>query len=290
MTELRIAGLPVAIESGDATWFAKRYAAYQRTDGEASLLTMTTTLEEGLSCPAGQPVEGSNLLRLPDGRLCRCARNKAGQPVLVFEYAPDYSRVHLRLRADWQGSHYSLREYEYMYTGFFFHNRLTVLGGGVLHGSALAWRGHGVIFSANSGVGKSTHAGLWLERFEDEVTILNDDKPAIRFDGDRPVVWGTPWSGKTALNENRCAPLEAIVFLERGAENTIRRLDPVESMYRLTGQIGRPTYDEALGEQVVDFTRRLLECVPVYALTCTISREAVETVCRTLFPKEEIGE
>ncbi|MBQ9860612.1 MAG: hypothetical protein IJO76_08085 [Clostridia bacterium] len=287
---LRIADIPLQVESGAATWFSHRYAAYARQDGEPPQLVMHTRLQDTIAVPAGEPVaqeSGLNLVRLADGRLCRYARNKAGQVVVAITYSPDYSRVDICLRVDWQSQHHTLQEYEYMYTGFSFHNRLTVLGGGVLHGSAICWRGHGVVLSADSGVGKSTHAGLWKQVYGDEVVILNDDKPAIRFMGDKPWVYGTPWSGKTALNCNEAAPLEAIVFLERGERNAIRPLDAVEGMYRLSGQIARPYYDAALGERVVDFTRRLLETVPLYCLSCTISEEAVDTVCRALFPNEE---
>lgn len=290
MKKLRIAGLPVCIESADKVWFDERYAAYERQDDAPALLTMTTSYVSELSCPVGETIETTrslNLVRLEDGRLCRYARNKAGQVVLTITNTPDYSEVDIRLLESWQSAHRSLREYEYMYTGFSFHNRLAMLGGGVLHGSSLCWRGHGVVFSADSGVGKSTHVGLWKQMLGEGVTILNDDKPAICFEEDKPVLWGTPWSGKTALNHNGCAPLEAIVFIERGAENTIRSLDPVESMYRLAGQISRPFYDEAVGKQVVDFMGRLLDSVPIYCLTCTISKKAVDTVRRTLFPEEE---
>ena len=287
---LCIANLPLCVKSGDEAWFSRRYAAYERRSEGKPQLVMTTRLQEELAVPTGEPVaqgSGLNLVRLADGRLCRYARNKAGQVAVAITYSPDYSGVDICLRADWQSQTHTLREYEYMYTGFSFHNRLTVLGGGVLHGSAIRWRGHGVVFSADSGVGKSTHASLWKQVYGDEVVILNDDKPAIRFAEDKPWVYGTPWSGKTALNCNESAPLEAIVFLERGEENTVRPLDAVGGMYRLSGQIARPYYDAALGEQVVDFTRRLLETVPLYCLTCNISEEAVDTVCRALFPNEE---
>ena len=45
----------------------------------------------------------------------------------------------------------------------------------LLHGSAFAYRGEGVLFTAPSGTGKSTHARLWREVYGDRVTVINDD-------------------------------------------------------------------------------------------------------------------
>jgi hypothetical protein len=129
---------------------------------------------------------------------------------------------------------------------------------------------------------------LWKEAFGDAVEIINDDKPAVYFEDGQAMLCGTPWSGKTDLNHNRTVPLRAIVFIERGETNAIRRLDTVESMYRLTGQIARPYYDEELGVQLLDFTEKLYAHVPVYCLTCNISRQAVETAFHAIFPQEEL--
>ncbi len=289
--KLSIAGLPVCIHSADAAWFAERYAAYERQDARPPMMEMTTQVLDTVPVPKGDPVEqiqAVSVVRLPDGRLCRYARGKDGQVLFAIDYTADYSRVDIRLWAGRQHPVFSQRDWEYLFTGYSFQNRLTVLGGGVLHSSSLAWRGHGIAFSANSGTGKSTHVGLWKQRFGDEVDIINDDKPAIVFDGVQPMLCGTPWSGKTALNCNRCVPLRAIVFLQRGEQNGIRRMDALEATIHLTGQIARPYYDAGLGERVVDFTQRLLHAVPIYCLTCNISQRAVETVIHEIFPQEEI--
>ena len=118
--------------------------------------------------------------------------------------------------------------------------------------------------------------------------MVNDDKPAIVFENDKPLLCGTPWSGKSAINTNVTVPLEAIVFIERGAENSIRRLDPLKSYFYLSSQLARPYYDINLGEKLVEFSERLLANVPIYCLTCNISTEAVETVIKEIFPEEEI--
>lgn len=289
--DLWIAGLPVRIESADEAWFAGRFADYIRREDVPPVMDMRFRLAEELEEPRGialGQVKAVTLLRLPDGRLCRYAKDREGRVAFVACYTPDYAAVEMTLWSRQQHPLMSPRDWEYTQTGQAFHNRLTVLGGGVLHSSSLAWRGHGVAFSANPGTGKSTHVGLWKQHLADPVTVINDDKPAIRFDGARPLLCGTPWSGKTALNCNRQVPLEAVVFIERGTTNTLRRLDAVDSFCRLSEQIVRPYYDAALGVHVLEFTERLLAAVPVYCLTCDISRDAVETAVRGLFPGEEL--
>lgn len=290
MTDLCIAGIPVRIESADKEWFAGRFADYRREDDRPAQMTMTTVVREEIPVPEGELVEqikSVSVVRLPDGRLCRYGCNPQGKVLFTIAYAPDYTRVDIQLYSGRNHPNFSDRDWEYMFTGYNFQNRLTVLGGGVLHSSSLAWRGHGIAFSANSGTGKSTHVGLWKQRFGDEVTIINDDKPAIVFEGEQPMLCGTPWSGKTALNCNQSVPLDAIVFIERGEQNSIRRLDTLDSYFNLTSQIARPYYDADLGVKVVEFTERVLATVPIYCLTCNISQEAVETVIKTVFPQEE---
>lgn len=292
--DLCVAGLPIRVESADTEFFARRFAEYRRDDGREPVLTMRTRRLEHIPVPEGEPmqqVKHIEIVRLSDGRLCRFVRGRYpdgsfGPVLFAIYYTPDYAEVDIELFAKRRHPVFSLTDYEYMYTGATFHNRLAVLGGGVLHSSSIAYKGQGVAFSAPSGTGKSTHTGLWKEVFGNAVEIVNDDKPAIRFDGDRTILCGTPWSGKTALNRNLAVPLRAIVFIERGEENTIRRLDTVDSMFHLTTQISRPYYDEALGIRTLDFTERLLERVPVYRLTCNISRQAVETVFHEIFPEE----
>ena len=62
----------------------------------------------------------------------------------------------------------------------------------VIHSSSIAFRDKGIIFTAPSGTGKSTHVNLWEQTFGREVTVVNDDTPAIRFINDVPMLSGTP--------------------------------------------------------------------------------------------------
>lgn len=289
--DMLVAGVPIRVTCANRVELEPLYAVYQREDGAPSVMDITVLEPEEIPIPQGElieHIESLSMVRLGDGRLCRYGQKPDGTIYMAVFYTPDQRQVEIQLRAD--GSHplLSNRSYEYLLTGFVFHDRLSLMGGGVLHASSLRWRGHGIAFSANPGTGKSTHTGLWRQRFGDEVEIINDDKPAILFHGDDPVLYGTPWSGKAALNSNIQAPLDAIVFIERGPENYIRRLNTMESYFYLSSQIARPYYDATLGERVVEFTEHLLKTVPIYCLTCNISTEAVETVVKAVFPQEEI--
>ena len=153
------------------------------------------------------------------------------------------------------------------FNGFFFHS------------SSLMIDNEAYVFTAKSGTGKSTHVSLWKNKFGDDVTIINDDKPAIRITGNEAFIYGTPWSGKTELNINIKKPLKAIVFIERGSENTITKTDIANSVLNLSRQLPNPFYDEDIGIKTIRIINRLFEIgVPVYTLKCSISEDAVKAV------------
>ena len=286
MTKLSIAGLPIEVESADKEYFAERFADYMREDDRPPVMRMRTMLLNPVPRPEGEvlkQIKESTIMRMADGRNCYYITDKKGKLGYATYYSSDYSDVEIQLLATRKHPIFSQRDWEYMHTGFFFANRMATLGGGVLHSSSLAYKGQGICFTANSGTGKSTHVGLWKQRFGDDVDIINDDKPAIYFDGDTPILCGNPWSGKTALNMNKQVPLKAIVVVERGEKNSIRLLDTIERMYHLANQIVRPFYDDELSLKILDFTEKLLHSVPVYCLTCNVSQEAVDTVFNEIF-------
>ena len=150
-----------------------------------------------------------------------------------------------------------------------------------IHSSSLSYKNNGVIFSAPSGTGKSTHTRLWQKVFENDVEIINDDMPVIKnIDG----VWslcGSPWSGKTEINVNKNVPLRAIVFLERGEKNEIEEIKVPESVFKIIGQTLMPSCT-SMAKNVMNNISSLVTSVPVYRLKCNISEEAPLTVAKKL--------
>ncbi|MBQ3816785.1 MAG: hypothetical protein II802_00760, partial [Clostridia bacterium] len=175
---------------------------------------------------------------------------------------------------------------EYLYTGFMFANRLSYLGGTVLHSSSISYKDNGIVFSADPGTGKSTHVSLWKKKFGNDCLIVNDDKPAIKFIDGVPYIFGTPWSGKTDLNLNIKKPLRAIIFIERGETNVIEEMSVSDAVLNLSRQLPNPFYDKNVGIKTVDFIKKIYDCnIPIYRLKCTISDEAVEIVYRKVIGK-----
>lgn len=99
----------------------------------------------------------------------------------------------------------------------------------ILHGSAVALDGKGYVFSGRSGVGKSTHSRLWLEKFGDldkkepgaRARIINGDKPILALRDGQWLVCGSPWQGKENWGNAASAPLRGICLLERGEKNAV---------------------------------------------------------------------
>ena len=147
--------------------------------------------------------------------------------------------------------------------------------GFLLHASALALDEEAYLFTAPSGTGKSTHAALWRQRFAERVSMLNDDKPVLRLQNGRFVVYGTPWGGKHQLQSNDKAPLRAVSLLRQSSQNSIRRLEQSRLLPILLNQTLRPSETQAM-QHLLDLLQYFTDTIPIYELNCTISAEAVE--------------
>lgn len=154
-------------------------------------------------------------------------------------------------------------------------NRLT------FHGVLLEHRGRGIILSAPSGTGKTTHARMW-----------RDDRNALIINGDRAAcaktegVWtgyGLPWSGTSGEQVNRSVPVFALVVLERGDRNeAVRVTDPLEAFFAVLPQVQYPSWDKDLSGKAMDLLEDFLRSVPVIRLRCLPEPAAVDVLAEAL--------
>lgn len=143
----------------------------------------------------------------------------------------------------------------------------------LMHSSVIEVDGHAYAFCAKSGVGKSTHTRLWLKNIPN-ARVLNGDKPLFKLEDDGSVTaFGTPWNGKENWGENISAPLVGICFLERGATNSIRPATEEEIIPRLSHQLYLRGARDSVNRRLM-MMDALVNAVPYYVLSCTISDEA----------------
>lgn len=165
--------------------------------------------------------------------------------------------------------------------------RLPAFGRLAFHGAAIAYAPAGVpprglVFTAPSGTGKSTHIALWRRRFGDAVQVVNGDKPILAVGGGDVTVHATPWAGKEGWQTPKAhAPLVAMAVVTRGDVDRCDRLDPAEATPLVLRQTYMPA-TAAMAEATLDLADRLLATVPVYRLTCGIRRTAVDAAATAM--------
>lgn len=156
----------------------------------------------------------------------------------------------------------------------------------LFHCSCLAIDGNGVLFTAKSGTGKSTHSRLWREVFGDRVVMINDDKPFLIIGTDGASVCGTPWRGKHALGCNMSAPVKAICILQRAEENRMEPVTSRDALAVLLQQTYSPDDPEAL-MRTLALVQTLSKCVPVYRLSCNMDPDAAKVAFAAVHQEEK---
>ena len=170
--------------------------------------------------------------------------------------------------------HLSLEACEYLSTGSSFYRQLLSFDGMLIHASAVVKDGFAYLFSAPCGTGKSTHTNLWRETFgEDQVLMLNDDKPALRKEDGKWYAYGTPWSGKTAQNTNMRVPLGGVCVLQRGEKNEIEPFGGAAAAFALLEQTARPPAQSSRAN-LLELVDDLLANTPVWRMRCTPTPDA----------------
>ncbi len=152
----------------------------------------------------------------------------------------------------------------------------------LMHGATFAIDGKGIIFIARSGVGKSTHTMLWQKLYGDKLTIVNGDKPIIRFFDGVPYAYGTPWAGKEKLQNNMRVQLTDICILERGLENSTVKVDPADYLDQIMQQVLRPA-DPLTALKSLELVDALSKKCNFWNIKCNISDEAAITSHDAIF-------
>ena len=143
----------------------------------------------------------------------------------------------------------------------------------LVHASVVRYEGRGYAFTGRSGSGKSTHSRLWLQNIPGTV-IVNDDNPVIRMLDGLPVVFGSPWSGKTPCWKNTSAPLQALVHIFQAPENRIERLRGVHAYASFITSCSNLRWKREISDGIHSCVEKVLGTCRSYKLYCLPDRDA----------------
>jgi hypothetical protein len=137
-------------------------------------------------------------------------------------------------------------------------------GGFLLHAASVIRNRRAYLFSGVSGAGKTTISRL----APPEVTLLTDEISYVRFEAGAYHACGTPFAGELArVGENCAAPVAALLFLNKGAENQVESIEPATAVRSLLRNILFFAEDEELVKLVFRSACTFVEHVPVKRLT-----------------------
>lgn len=156
----------------------------------------------------------------------------------------------------------------------------------VLHSSYIVYHDQAILFTAPSGVGKSTQAALW-QKYRN-IKIINGDRTLITKNRNKYFANGWPVCGSSKICHNHSYPLAAIVILDQGPINKIQQLSYFEKTKRLVKEITVNFHNQDYVNHYFEFIDQLINDIPIVHLTCTISEDAVD--CLDNYLKEVIIE
>ena len=152
----------------------------------------------------------------------------------------------------------------------------------LFHAATVSYRSRAYMFLGKSGMGKSTHASLWLRHIAG-TALVNDDNPVVRVLADGSArVYGSPWSGKTPCYRAVSYPLGGIVLLSQAPYNRIRRLLSIESYAALVPSISGKRWDTRIADGLHHTENALAGGVPVWYLECLPDEAAARLSCDTI--------
>jgi len=140
----------------------------------------------------------------------------------------------------------------------------------VMHACAVKWHGYAWLFTAPSGVGKTTMFRNWRTLYGQEVEILNGDMPFVARCNDGHIhVYPSPWNGKENYGSQIDAPLGGILFLKQGDSNFMYRAGAGDVVAALYSQFMCPSDSEEIIRCLSALEESILTSVPVWIYTNT---------------------
>jgi serine kinase of HPr protein (carbohydrate metabolism regulator) len=154
-----------------------------------------------------------------------------------------------------------------------------------LHSALFDIDGVGVAFAAPSGTGKTTHMRLWQQLLGNKMTVVNGDKPIVRFFDDTkyPVGYGTPWCGKERYGINGKTEIKHFCFIERSETNSCEKVESSQVLDLFFKQVILPRNKPDSISKTLKLADMFLKNVTVWKIKCNMDISAAKVAYDTIF-------
>lgn len=262
------------------------FRPFNVSDGEAGEHLLTLTVDDALEpvpearCERVRTFDTGNgdtvVDRLKDGGYQYIIRDIRGNDCALLICSPTFSECRCALKGSYDMRCFGLNNALmlcYAFAGAF-HDTL------LIHASLVRHDGYGYAFTAPSGTGKSTQVANWLKTIPN-CDLMNDDNPIIRIlpECNRPIIYGSPWSGKTPCYRLVQAPLGALTQIARAQENSVERLNVLDALSTVLPACSTMKWDETIYKLYFTTISSLLAKAPIYCLHCTAAPESARVCC-----------
>lgn len=148
------------------------------------------------------------------------------------------------------------------------------------HAAQVSYQGTGILFSAPSGTGKTTQARLW-ENFKGAEIVCND-RTLVRKGLEGYKTYSYPLDGSEPIASTRVNRLGAIILLEQGERNELKKISMGKTLSMLMEQLVMDCWNPSSRERNMLLLLEMIKEIPVYYYSCTPDVEAVDVLWEQL--------
>ena len=156
----------------------------------------------------------------------------------------------------------------------------------LLHSSQILTRGKGILFTGDSGIGKTTQAGFWQKQKGAE--LICNDRTAIRKTEGKWKTYSYIIDGSRPSDLMGAHEPGAVVVLGRGPEDKIRKMDVAEAVSALIRQLMIDTWNPDMCGEMLIRLMEFVEEIPVYELLCAPGGEKAPDILEQYLREEGI--
>lgn len=280
MAKFQVADIKFEFNYNFDKYFINNIEAYRIDDSICVEHFINVYIKDNIRFPKGNIIGDKNpyIILNVDKRIIFF--KKSNEVSILIEHDYEYRNINIYLNKTITND---LEQTEYVMAGLMFMELSMHLNYLPIHATALSLNNEAILFCAPSGTGKSTHANFW-KKLCPNVSIINDDKPLIKLEGNDLYVYGSFFSGEHKLNKNEKAKLKAIVLLRRGTNNLVEKADINEVIPEIIRNTLNPKL-ESSWNKVIPLIEKIFEEIPILKLYATNSEESIKSIYSYLYSK-----